>query len=48
MLNSVSIIPSLDDELTSSGQAMGWLATASMDGTQGAQKHRANLPNEGE
>jgi hypothetical protein len=34
MLNSVSIISSLDDEVTSSGQAMSWHATASMDGTQ--------------
>ena len=34
MLTSISIIPSLDDEVTSSGQAMSWHATASMDGTQ--------------
>ena len=34
MLNSVSIIPSLDDEMTSSGHAISWHAIASMHGTE--------------
>jgi hypothetical protein len=33
MLNSISIIPSLEDEVTSSGQAMNWDAIASENGT---------------
>ena len=48
MLNSISIIPSSQDEVTSSGHAMSWDAISSVNGTPARGNSARTLPNEGE